>query len=62
MNYLLEINGLLNSLTFYAVECVFLCTEKMVGYSQLYDAILRLAKSPLGYGRFMSLNWQVFGQ
>ena len=23
---------------------------------------MRLAKSPLGYGRFMSLNWQVFGQ
>lgn len=27
-----------------------------------YNVILRLAKSPLGYGRFMSLNWQVFGQ
>ena len=27
-----------------------------------YNVILRLAKSPLGYGRFMSLNCQVFGQ
>ena len=27
-----------------------------------YNVILRLAKSPLGYGRFMSLNWQAFGQ
>ena len=27
-----------------------------------YNVILRLAKSPLGYGRFMSLNWQAFEQ
>ena len=34
------------------MDCVFLRTEKMIGYSQLYDAIWRLAKSILGI-------WQV---
>lgn len=27
-----------------------------------YNVILRLAKSPLGYGRFITLHWQAFGQ
>ena len=62
MGNLFKLIGVLSSLTFYAVDCIFLRTAMMIVCYLFHDAILRLAKYSQRYGRFVSVNWQGFGQ